>query len=132
MIFSLFKKSSKTTASEAATQNGEAQNPDADNADVENSRFSDFSPNESQGSIIVEEDSSHADADAEEAAMLYANRQNDEARSVLEEAVRHRKREAGEWLWRMLFDLYRIIGDHKAFDAMGIEYAKAFEKSPPV
>ena len=71
MIFSLFKKSSKTTTSEAATQNGEAQNPDADNADVENSRFSDFSPNESQGSIIVEEDSSHADADAEEAAMLY-------------------------------------------------------------
>lgn len=132
MIFSLFKKSSKTTASEAATQNGEAQNPDADNADVENSHFSDFSPNESQGSIIVEEDSSHADADAEEAAMLYANRQNDEARSVLEEAVRHRRREAGEWLWRMLFDLYRIIGDHKAFDAMGIEYAKAFEKSPPV
>ena len=64
--------------------------------------------------------------------MLYANRQNDEARSVLEEAVRHRKRKAGEWLWRMLFDLYRIIGDHKAFDATGIEYAKAFEKSPPV
>jgi ABC-type transporter Mla MlaB component len=31
----------------------------------------------------------------------------------------------------MLFDLYRLSGQHAAFEAMGIEYARAFEKSPP-
>lgn len=143
MIFSLFKKPSKTPAPESAAtsaaQGEDMQNPDssADAEDLHNrslgdSHFSDFSPGESLAGILVEEGHPNTDADAEEAAMLYANRQNDEARSVLEEVVQRRGHDAGEWLWRMLFDLYRVVGDHKAFDAMGIEYARVFEKSPPI
>ena len=143
MIFSLFKKPSKMPAPggaiTSAVQGGDMQNPDG-NADaedphsqsLEDSNFSDFSPGESLAGILVEEGHPNTDADAEEAAMLYANHQNDEARNVLEEVVQRRGRDAGEWLWRMLFDLYRIVGDHRAFDAMGIEYARVFEKSPPI
>ena len=32
----------------------------------------------------------------------------------------------------MLFDFYRLTNQHAPFDALGIEYARAFEKSPPV
>lgn len=143
MIFSLFKKSSKTKVpesvttpvarSETAHNSGVGVAPEpARTQSLEDSSFSDFPAEESLAGILVEESHPNVDADAEGAAILYANRQNDEVRSVLEDVVQRRGRDAGEWLWRMLFDLYQIIGEHKAFDAMGIEYARVFEKSPPI
>ncbi|EXI69384.1 MAG: anti-anti-sigma factor [Candidatus Accumulibacter adjunctus] len=71
------------------------------------------------------------DAEAEEAAMLYANGQDAAVRSRLENATRQYRSGAGERLWLMLFDLFRVGGDKGPFEALGIEYAQVFEKSPP-
>jgi anti-anti-sigma regulatory factor len=38
---------------------------------------------------------------------------------------------AGEGLWMMLLDLYRLTGQRARFDARVIDYATRFEKSPP-
>ena len=71
------------------------------------------------------------DAQAEEAAILFANGQDDAARAVLESAVDVHRSGPGERLWLMLFDLYQLAGKRAPFDALGIDYARSFEKSPP-
>jgi anti-anti-sigma regulatory factor len=71
------------------------------------------------------------DAEAEDAAVLFANAQDDSVRAVLENAVRIHHSGAGERLWLMLFDFYTLTGQKAAFEALGIDYAHAFEKSPP-
>lgn len=66
----------------------------------------------------------------EEAAVLYANANDSGAKAVLEEAVAGASKQSDR-LWRMLFDLYRLIGDKPAFDSHGVLFAQLFEKSPP-
>ncbi|WP_018604992.1 STAS domain-containing protein [Uliginosibacterium gangwonense] len=67
----------------------------------------------------------------EEAAILFANANEDGAKAVLEEAINGVGSQS-ERIWAMLFDLYRLIGDKASFDARGVAYAQAYEKSPPV
>ncbi|MDR3221673.1 MAG: STAS domain-containing protein [Candidatus Accumulibacter sp.] len=71
-------------------------------------------------------------APAEEAAVLFANHQDQAAQMVLESALQTLQSGPAERLWLMLFDLYRCLDQQPAFEAMGIEYARAFEKSPPI
>lgn len=109
----------------------EAEGPDA-NAPVDSpSDFSDFAFSQSSLDFHVEADVDPIDAQAEEAAVLFANSQDAAAQSVLEGTVPACRGESGERLWLMLFDLYRVTGQQSAFEAQGIEYARAFEKSPP-
>lgn len=93
------------------------------------SQFSDLS--ESPGDIHLENDIDPVEADIEQAAVLYANAQNDATRALLEHAVHVHSFGPGERLWLMLFDFYRLAGQHAPFDALALEYAKNFEKSPP-
>lgn len=93
------------------------------------SQFSDLS--ETPGDIHVETDIDPIQADVEQAAILYANAQDDAARAMLENAVHANPFGPGERLWLMLFDLYRLTGQRAPFDALSLEYARAFEKSPP-
>jgi len=93
------------------------------------SDFSDLS--ESPGEIHLESDIDPIDADIEQAAVLYANAQDEPTRALLENAVHVHHFGPGERLWLMLFDFYRLTNQHAPFDALAIEYAKAFEKSPP-
>jgi len=93
------------------------------------SGFSDLS--ESPGDIHLENDIDPVEADIEQAAVLYANAQNDATRALLEHAVHVHSYGPGERLWLMLFDFYRLAGQHVPFDALALEYAKNFEKSPP-
>ncbi|GAB4061559.1 STAS domain-containing protein [Uliginosibacterium sediminicola] len=84
------------------------------------------------GKILVSEGSLEEHAAVEEAAILYANSNNDGARSVLEAAIdgtasKHSSHE----LWAMLFDLYRITGQRAAFDARSEIFSQTFEVSPP-
>ena len=95
------------------------------------SGFSDFVFSEVLPSFHVEAEIDPVDADAEEAAMLYANRQDDAVRAVLENAIRQHAYGPGERLWLMLFDLYRLAGNKTSFEALEIDYARCFEKSPP-
>ena len=145
MVFSFFKKPPKTMtakpavvpaarATEEQDQNGSAADvAGAQDQSLEAAEFSDFSFDDSLAAFEIEETADDPiDADIEEAAILYANQQNDDARRALENSIQRHERGTGERLWRMLFDLYQVMNDRQAFDARGIEYAQCFEKSPPV
>ncbi|MCL2076283.1 MAG: STAS domain-containing protein [Betaproteobacteria bacterium] len=67
----------------------------------------------------------------EHAAIAYANGQNDVARSTLESAIQDTNDPEALKLWHMLFDLFRVTGDQAAFDALGAEFARTCELSPP-
>ncbi len=95
------------------------------------SELSDFVFSESSPDFQIEAEIDPVDACAEEAAMLYANRQDAAVRAVLENSVQIHAFGPGERLWLMLFDLYRLDGNKKAFESLEIEYARCFEKSPP-
>ena len=71
-----------------------------------------------------------ASAPVEESAILYANGQEDAAQGMLLESLAGDGR--GERrIWWMLFDLYQVQGREEAFNSMAIDYASAFETSPP-
>lgn len=117
----------KNQTTQATPQSGAAVQPDLD-APLD---FSDFEFSESPPDFHVEADVDPIDADVEQAAVLYANAQDDAVRLLLEDAVRVHNFGPGERLWMMLFDLYRLTGQKAAFEALEIDYARAFEKSPP-
>ncbi len=158
MVFSFFKKQPEkmiarpaavprqVAVREHASENGKEQRgeqdqtasdaklkPLAGNAAPQetSSGFSDFVFSESAPDFQIETDIDPVDAEAEEAAVLFANNQDQAAQAVLEHAVQNYHSGPGERLWLMLFDLYRLSGQQPAFEALGIEYARAFEKSPP-
>lgn len=79
----------------------------------------------------VHEGADDSSAIAEEAAVLYANGQNDAAAAVLEVHVTSLPAGQGEFMWMMLLDLYKLTGMRAEFDEHVIEYARSFEKSPP-
>ncbi len=114
-------------AAAAAPASAAAPAPDLDTP----LEFSDFEFSESPPDFHVEADVDPIDSDVEQAAVLYANGQNAPARAILEDAVRVHNFGPGERLWLMLFDLYRLTGEKAAFESLEIEYARAFEKSPP-
>lgn len=93
--------------------------------------FSDFVFSECLPDFQIEAEIDPVDAQAEEAAVLFANGQDEAVRSVLENAVRIHTSGPGERLWLMLFDFYRINGQKTAFETLEIDYARSFEKSPP-
>lgn len=68
----------------------------------------------------------------EQAAMLHANDQLAAAISTLEaekaEFTANRKLES----WLMLFELYQQQDNRAAYDALGLDFVIAFEKTPPV
>lgn len=93
--------------------------------------FSDFQFSETPADFQIEADIDPVVADIEQAAVLYANGQDGAACKVLEGAVRLYCTGMGERLWLMLFDLYRLTGQKTEFEALEINYANVFEKSPP-
>ena len=149
MVFSFFKKSpEKMVAKPAAVpRSAKPSAPDSPPAAAPLSRpgvvsvppakdvtpeFSDFVFSESAPDFQIEGEIDPVDAQAEEAAVLFANAQDDAVLAVLEKAVRIHCSGPGERLWLMLFDVYQLSGTRAPFDALGIDYARSFEKSPPV
>lgn len=143
MVFSFFKKTQeKMVAKPAAAprpREGEAaavppaaeSAPPAASAAGDSLDFTDFVFSESPPEFQIEADVDPIDADVEQAAVLYANGQDDAVCALLEESVRVHDFGPGERLWMMLFDLFRLTGRKAAFEALEIDYARAFEKSPP-
>ena len=138
MVFSFFKKEPEkmvakpaagAEASLSAVAPAPAQTPKKDLPPLE---YSDFVFSESSPQFLVDADVDPVDAEAEEAAILYANAQDEATGAVLERAVRIHPSGPGERLWLMLFDFYRLAGRKSEFEALGIEFARCFEKSPPV
>lgn len=82
--------------------------------------------------VHVEEGVDEMSPPAEEAAILYANGDCDEARTVLEHALDStRGADARLTLWGMLLDLLRLTGHRERFEALSLSYATEFERSPP-
>ncbi|MBB3223723.1 STAS domain-containing protein [Pseudoduganella umbonata] len=80
--------------------------------------------------IPVEAAAAESAPAVEEAAILYANGETDDACRLLADAVRGDP--AGDrTAWWMLFDLYCVLGRQEAFDSLSIDYASTFETSPP-
>lgn len=67
----------------------------------------------------------------EEAAVLYANGSTEAAESVLNAVLDSTPQQAGEGVWMMLLDLYRLTGQRQRFEARVLDYATRFERSPP-
>ena len=68
----------------------------------------------------------------EEAAILFANEQNEMVEQILQSAILDPNSKTGpKTAWRMLFDLYQIMGKQHQFENLSIEYANKFESSPP-
>jgi anti-anti-sigma regulatory factor len=68
----------------------------------------------------------------EEAAILFANGQDEAALATLEAAV-----DAGglgaaaDQVWAMVFDLFQILGKREVFEKRALDYSVKYEKSPP-
>jgi anti-anti-sigma regulatory factor len=82
------------------------------------------------GMVEVQETDAGVSAVYEEAAVLYANGNVDDAEKVLN-AVLEQPDGAGEGLWMMLLDLYRLTGQRQKFETRVLDYATRFERSPP-
>lgn len=83
--------------------------------------------------ITVDDEKDPIDAAAEEAAIAYANDDAAHCESVLRDSIRIFSRLPGtEVLWLMLFDILRMTNQRVAFTQIDLEYAKRFEKQPPV
>lgn len=92
----------------------------------------DFSEAARSGDLLhVEEGGSGIGAAFEEAAVLYANGNEDEALALLEPAVSGEGAVVGEGAWLMLLDLLRLRGMADVFESRVIDYATRFERSPP-
>ncbi|QAU33287.1 STAS domain-containing protein [Janthinobacterium sp. 17J80-10] len=82
------------------------------------------------GNVVVE--SSETPPAIEEAAILFANEQNDMVEQMLLGAIHDASLgEKSQIVWRMLFDLYQITGKQEQFEHLSIEFAAKFETSPP-
>jgi len=81
--------------------------------------------------VEILEDSDPYTEVGEHAAIAYANGQNAMAQSTLEGAIQDNSDPGALKLWHMLFDLFRMTGNQAAFDALGAEFARTCELSPP-
>jgi len=84
------------------------------------------------GHFEIRESSASTHPVAEEAAILFANGQDEAALATLEAAVSADPlgAAAGQ-VWAMLFDLYQLMGKRELFDKRALEYSMKYEKSPP-
>lgn len=91
--------------------------------------FSSISPGSPGGlGIVVEEVGGSGESAIDEAAMLYASNQTDNAEALLKSLLAGTDQRA----WHMLFDLYRVTHREADFEKLALEYAMRFECSPPV
>jgi len=68
----------------------------------------------------------------ENAALLYASDQSQQARSLLEQGVQtDHDTKLSPLAWLALFDLLQRAGDRAAFDQYALQYVVQFERSPP-
>lgn len=78
--------------------------------------------------IVVEEVGGSSESAIDEAAMLYASNQAENAEALLRSLLPGNDPRA----WHMLFDLYRLTQREANFEKLALEYAMRFECSPPV
>lgn len=82
--------------------------------------------------VVFESSSAEAASAVEEAAVYYANNMADQALASLNQYLHDypEKKEMQPWL--MLFDLYQIQHNRKAFDELSMQFVVKFERSAPI
>jgi anti-anti-sigma regulatory factor len=90
-------------------------------------------PTNSVMMMEVQESPFEAAPALEEAAILYANRQDAAAQGALEEAIAATDipLPAARQAWLMLFDLFENLGRRTEFESAAMQFAVRFETSPP-
>jgi anti-anti-sigma regulatory factor len=90
-------------------------------------------PTNSVMMMEVQESPFEAAPALEEAAILYANRQDAAAQGALEEAIAATDipPQAARQAWVMLFDLFENLGRRAEFETAAMQFAVRFETSPP-
>ena len=84
------------------------------------------------GHFEIRESSATMHPVVEEAAILYANGQDEAALAALEAAASAGGLGvAAEQVWAMLFDLYQLMNKRELFDRRALDYSVKYEKSPP-
>jgi anti-anti-sigma regulatory factor len=78
--------------------------------------------------IVVEEVGGSVESAIDEAAVLYASNQPENAEALLKGLLAGTDQRA----WHMLFDLYRMNQREAEFEKLALEFAMRFECSPPV
>jgi anti-anti-sigma regulatory factor len=81
--------------------------------------------------VGVEEVTAGIDAAAEDAALSWASGDAAGAERSLRQALVDPAAAGTEGLWTMLLDLYRLTGARARFEALVLDYATRFERSPP-
>lgn len=81
--------------------------------------------------VEVQETEAGVGAAYEEAAVLYAHGDVAEAEKTLNAVLDDPTVAAGDGLWLMLLDLYRLTGQRQRFESRVLDYATRFERSPP-
>lgn len=132
MVLPFFGKKPAPGARPAGNAGGNAV-PDAA-AELSSLDFSDEAPHAlAQYADLVEvrEVGAGLGAVYEEAAVLYAHGSIGAAEAVLEAVLDSASGHAGEGVWMMLLDLYRLSGQRQRFETRVLDYATRFERSPP-
>ncbi len=82
--------------------------------------------------VEISESSSNMHPVVEEAAILYANGQDEAALAALEDAASAGGLgAAADQVWAMLFDLYQLMDKRQLFERRALAYSVKYEKSPP-
>lgn len=84
-----------------------------------------------KGELEVQDVASGLHPVVEEAAMLFANGEDEGALSALERATFDDLGGSAEQVWAMLFDLCHALGRCDAFEAHALAFAERFERSAP-
>ena len=84
------------------------------------------------GHFEIRESASSLHPVVEEAAILFANGQDEAALAALEgAAAAGNLGTAADAVWAMLFDLYQLMGKRELFEKRALEYSVKLERSPP-
>jgi ABC-type transporter Mla MlaB component len=82
--------------------------------------------------FAIEVDDVQHDPELEEAAIRFANGDDENAEAGLVEAISGRgSRHQHEETWLTLFDLYRATGQYERFESLAIDFANLFSRSAP-
>jgi anti-anti-sigma regulatory factor len=84
-----------------------------------------------KGELEVQDVSAGLHPAVEEAAILFANGEDEAALVALERATFDDLGSSAEQIWAMLFDLCHALGRCDAFEAHALAYAERFERSAP-
>jgi hypothetical protein len=85
-----------------------------------------------KGELEVQDVSAGLHPVIEEAAILFANGEDEAALVALERATFDDLGSSAEQIWAMLFDLCHALGRCDAFEAHALAYAERFERSAPM